>query len=206
MDPFRRIVPFLLLPSFLLVAPMSQAAILRVSQTGDGSDGATWETAFQSIGDALTASASGDRIWVASGTYNESVTMVPGVSLFGGFRGNEAANEFTDRDWKANRTLINPKGLNKRCVTGAENVVIDGFSITGARLDGEHAGFGGGILCRSNMIVRNCDIYGNYVGCDTEPVFCFSGGGISAPSADNVLISNCFIRDNVALGEGGGFQ
>jgi hypothetical protein len=78
-----------------------------------GGDGERWETAFQSLQDAL-AKASGSysllsvgtplwrEIWVATGTYRPdggtgdrslSFTLVPGVDVYGGFNGNEAERD-----------------------------------------------------------------------------------------------------------------
>jgi len=90
----------LLLPALLTFAPcLAHAEILRVSKTGDGSDGLSWATAFASIGEAVQSATHGDIIWVASGTYNESqINMVPGITLLGGFSGNEQDN--SSRDWR----------------------------------------------------------------------------------------------------------
>ena len=109
----------------LMLAGVDEATarILRVSPDGDGTDGLTWETAFTSISDALTASASGDEIWVASGTYNEAIALVDGVSLFGGFRGTESESEFHLRDWMTNEAVIDATGLNLGVVLGAGPII-----------------------------------------------------------------------------------
>jgi len=54
---------------------LAYAATLYVAQDGDGTDGLTWETAFTTVSAGLAASASGDHIWVKSGTYEEELKL-----------------------------------------------------------------------------------------------------------------------------------
>ena len=55
------------------------------SNTGGPWDGLSWATAFQLIQDGVDAASSGDEVWVVGATYEESVTLVSGVSVYGGF-------------------------------------------------------------------------------------------------------------------------
>lgn len=59
---------------FILTIP-SHGEVLHVSQSGSGLDGSSWMDAFMRIGDAIEAATSGDQIWVASGAYNEFVSI-----------------------------------------------------------------------------------------------------------------------------------
>jgi hypothetical protein len=96
-----------LLPPLLAFAPShARAEILRVSKTGDGSNGQSWETAYHRIGDAVQAATHGDVIWVASGTSNGTVILPSGVSLYGGFNGLE--NNLRD-PW-SNLTTVDANG------------------------------------------------------------------------------------------------
>ncbi|MCA9439084.1 MAG: DUF1565 domain-containing protein, partial [Candidatus Omnitrophica bacterium] len=109
----------------------AHAATLFVSHQGDDSDGLSWESALISIGGALSGASAGDDIWVASGTYNESIQMVTGVSLYGGFAGTETDEEFEKRNWRTNETTIDATGLDTSVVVAANEATLDGFTITG---------------------------------------------------------------------------
>jgi hypothetical protein len=117
-----------------LCAPAT-SAILRVKRDAPGPthDGTTWATAYLKVGDALTASQSGDEVWVAAGTYREAVTLNAGRSLLGGFAGTETSAD--QRDPSANVTTLTPWPQNASVVTvttkGSETAVLDGFTITG---------------------------------------------------------------------------
>ena len=116
---------------FILTPDMAHAEILYVSKTGNGTDGTSWETAFGAISDALTASASGDNIWVDSGTYAENIALATGVQLYGGFIGNESLDEFDLRNFRANETIIDATGTGENAVIIYGGCVLDGFTVTG---------------------------------------------------------------------------
>ncbi|MEN6414924.1 MAG: hypothetical protein ABFD49_00100, partial [Armatimonadota bacterium] len=59
------------------------------ARTDDSGDGLSWTNAEKTVAAAITASASGDQIWVKQGTYNECFTLPAGVKLYGGFSGTE---------------------------------------------------------------------------------------------------------------------
>ncbi|MCB1586022.1 MAG: autotransporter-associated beta strand repeat-containing protein [Xanthomonadales bacterium] len=71
-----------------------------------GGDGLTWPTAYTSLQDGLAIGQLGDEIWVAQGVYypdegssqvdndqNETFTLIPQVSIYGGFIGTETDRE-----------------------------------------------------------------------------------------------------------------
>jgi hypothetical protein len=63
----------------LLIAADSSAAIryVNASLASGANNGTTWADAYQGVGgiaSALTASVSGDQIWVAAGTYKPTTT------------------------------------------------------------------------------------------------------------------------------------
>jgi hypothetical protein len=125
--------------------------------------GTSWHDAFTTVNSALSAAQPGDSIWVAWGTYKPagpggdraaSFFLKTGVSLYGGFIGNET--QLSQRDWEANVTVLSgdlngddgPEfqnmGDNAYHVVVALNVdstaIIDGFMIKRGRADGP--GFG----------------------------------------------------------------
>ena len=107
----RNVLTWMLSSALILgIAESSLGKVVHVSPNapGDGS-GTSWENACTSISAGVTASASGDEVWVASGRYAESVQLTDGVAVFGGFRGTETLRE--DREWSANETIINATGL-----------------------------------------------------------------------------------------------
>ena len=54
-----------------LAALPGQSAVLRVNPAAAGSpiDGSTWDNAYRTVQDALSAATSGDELWVVAGTY-----------------------------------------------------------------------------------------------------------------------------------------
>ncbi len=84
----------------------ADAAIRYVAQGGTG-DGTSWSQAMGDLQAAIDASAVGDQIWVAAGTYaptsliksnkpnSKAFILKDGVSLYGGFAGTETS--LTDR-------------------------------------------------------------------------------------------------------------
>jgi len=190
-----------------VLSTVARAGTLRVSLDGDGSNGGSWPTAFTSVSDAIAASASGDQIWVASGTYNETLVLIPGISLYGGFSGTEEEEEFGLRDWRANETIIDASGFSVTAVEGASHTVVDGFTVTRARMREPFGLGGGGFQCFGiEMIIRNCDICNNVVLCYDPWLWCGSGGGIYVLNS-KVLVENCRIHHNfTAIGDGDGIS
>lgn len=103
----------------------------------DAGDGLSWATAFRSL-DAVLAlpyDSEGTEIWVAAGTYTPATSFVlrPGVSLYGGFTGNESA--VTARDPAANVTSLVGAAGSAPVVSipfvplATAAIVVDGFTI-----------------------------------------------------------------------------
>ncbi len=194
-------------------------------------DGTSWDDAFTAIQTAVAASVAGGEIWVAQGTYTGNagtqgdsenvVIMKAGVALYGGFDGTESAR--SARDWANNTTTIDGEDTaGRRCVYGANNATLDGFTITGgnANSGGEGSNGGGMYNTSASPTVMNCTFAANtgYLGggmcnysCSPALTNCtFSGndalfyaGGMCNDSA-SPTVTNCIFSDNTATFNGGG--
>jgi hypothetical protein len=183
-------------------------------------DGESWDTAFRYIQDGVEAAfaAGGGDVWVAAGTYvsstNPRVSMRSGVAIYGGFSGTEALRE--ERDWNTNVTVID--GNNEaRCVTGADNALLDGFTIT----RGSAFGIAGGMYNNNvSPTVRNCLFISNGAasgggmynsGAAPEITECtfnnnaadFNGGAITNSDGAITMLSSCVFLGNRTYKRGG---
>jgi predicted outer membrane repeat protein len=181
------------------------------SATG-GNDGTTWANAYSSLGDALDAAASGDEIWVAQGTYRPttgtdrtaSFSIKAGVSLYGGFSGDETSRD--ERDWGTNTTILsgdigvasNTSDNSYHVVVVSNGSTIDGFTIRDGNANGDSTNSqGGGIVVSScSTMIAHCAFTGNLAS---------NGGGmyIYAYSLQNVTITDCVFQSNASPGSGG---
>ncbi len=121
----------------------------RTLYVDNNSADGTWAGAYADLQDALAMAYTGDEIWVAAGTYTPTDTgdqtisfeIVEGVEIYGGFVGGETSRDH--RDWLANETTLSgdlngddgPDYSNlgdnaTHVVLGADNAVLDGFTIT----------------------------------------------------------------------------
>ncbi len=139
----------LLVCSMMLTAGVAaHAATIHVNARGTGGDGKSWSGAVRTVEDALKQAGNGDEIWVASGSYKLSgraatFQLKPGVALYGGFAGNET--RLDQRDWQKNATTLDGGGEASHVVTGADNAVLDGFTVTGGNaMTGGPGGAGAG--------------------------------------------------------------
>ena len=195
-------------------------SIIYVTVTGAGThSGNSWANAISSIEEAQALAITHNAVvWVAAGTYYgdttaaNAFTMRDGVSVYGGFAGNEPANfDLSQRDFDVNTTILD--GQNARRVLNQPShfnvqTTWNGFTIQNGRTSGDGAGVylqingrlshcrvqnnvsaggdsgGGGIYCYS-AVVNDCDIIGNVAGT--------RGGGIYASSSS---VSRCRIMRN----------
>ena len=142
-----------------------------------GGDGRTWDSALNSVQAALSKTLIFDEIWVARGTYYETIQLEPQVSVYGGFLGSE--NNREERDWIANPTVIDASRASN--TVGADYIrstTLDGFMITG--------GSGYGVHCIESFspTLSHCTITGN------------SSGGVYCIGYSNPTLEDCLIIDN----------
>lgn len=196
-------------------------------------NGTTWVDAYTDLQSALASAKSGDEIWVAEGTYTpappgDAVTsfeLREGVTLYGGFAGNEFSP--TQRDWNAHPTILSGDvgrddvygsptwyiGWNittpnsGHVVVGSgvgPSAILDGFTIAAGHTGpaGTPAGdplmYGSGLyIVAGSPSVRNCTFLRN--------VAAFAAGGAIYSQDASPSITNCrFVQNWVHLGNGAG--
>ena len=107
---------------------VSRGNVVYVDQVGGNSDdGLTWDTAFETIQEAidLADSFGGGQVWVSTGTYDDvrdgtstgAVVLGDDIELYGGFDASDkgTGDTFEGRDWNSNPTIIsgiNGRGIN----------------------------------------------------------------------------------------------
>ncbi len=159
--------------------------VLYVNAAHSGpSDGRSWATAYTIIEESqrIAAEDLGGEVWVAEGSYNgmseTGLILRPGVSLYGGFAGDETAR--SQRDANAHPTLIRGGGPYSfaSAVIGADDAVLDGFTITKGQ---------------SGMFIRNCSPQvANCLFLDNAGM---EGGGISNEGGSPMVV-NCTFKQN----------
>lgn len=133
----------ILLTSLLLCTATATAATIFVSPTGTG-NGSSWQQVTD-LATAVQLATSGDQVWFSTGIFyptygtdrNATIEFAQGVSLFGGFLGNETTIE----ERLAGSTTIlsgnigasdsqNDNSYTVLLLKNATNmVIIDGFTI-----------------------------------------------------------------------------
>jgi len=189
---------FLLIALAILNLLSIQAVTTRyVTTTGsDSNDGASWANAKLTFTSALTASASGDVIYVAKGTYQVSSTviMVSGVNVYGGY--DDATGL---RDIVNNKTIVQNTASDTRVLNGG-NLAVEtiwyGFTITG----GSRTTAGAGAQIGTNSTLSNCIITGN----NNTGTTGSTGGGVNFTGSGKLL--NCIIENNTSTGVGAGIS
>ncbi|MSR41927.1 MAG: hypothetical protein EXS10_08530 [Phycisphaerales bacterium] len=199
---------------------------VNVALSSGLNNGTSWTDAYQGAGglaSALTASMSGDQIWVAAGTYKPTtttsrsifLTLKTGVGIYGGFTGTEG--KLAQRNWAVNPTIVtgdllgNDNGAlnltdnSYHCFVGSgasATAILDGFTVKGGYANGATASNydkGAGILIvnSGSPTVRNCNFTGNR---------CTFGGGAGYIFTAGGTFTNCRFENNVGGSYGGAFD
>lgn len=136
---------------------------VNINATGSN-DGTSWANAYTSLTTGLAAATATRDVWVAAGTYTphasdrkNSFTLADGVSVYGGFDGTETI--ISERDPKSNVTILSGdlSANDNNTITeseatrqdnsyhvvtirgNAQNVVLDGFTISGGNANGTNS-------------------------------------------------------------------
>lgn len=170
------------------------ATIRYVVPSGSG-NGSSWLNASGDIAAMISASTTGDEVWIKKGTYTPAVTlsMKNGVAIYGGFAGTETL--LSERNFATNPTIISGQG-NKLVFSNSgldATAVLDGCTISNGY--GGSATEGGGMYnSTSQVTIRNCVFANNKA----------SYGGGMMNSNSNPTISNCVFAGNQSLTNSGG--
>ena len=220
----------ILLPFFILfIAIQANAATRYVTPSGAGLlDGISWANAFPgtSLQTAITASTSGDEVWVMTGTYftttgtnrNIFFSMANGVAIYGSFAGTETSLSQRNFSCGFSSVLSAEIGVagnadNSYHVISNSSLnntaILDGFTITGGHanfdlLGNDPRSLGGGILNTGSgggicsPTIRNC-LFTNNTALFGGGIFDHGQNGGNA----NPVITNCIFTQNTATGGGG---
>ena len=173
----------------------ASATIRYVAPTGDdANDGTSWATAKATITSAVNASHSGDEVYVAAGTYNESISLKDGVNIRGGYNATSGI-----RDIDLFHSILDGTGLGKFLIVKYDSdcstpTYVEGMIIQNS----EYGGEGGGAFIRGNVFLDKC-IIRNCLGS--------GGGGVYATAANAAtpaVIQNTTIELCDATSSGGG--
>ncbi|GAB4007726.1 hypothetical protein GCM10028808_12130 [Spirosoma migulaei] len=198
---------------FLISLHLSANAqtVRYVSATGTNADPVTatsWPTATTNLQGAINASAIGDQVWVAVGTYNPtnsadrtiSFSMKNNLAIYGGFPA-DGSGTLENRNPTNFPTILSGSGANNYHVIANNalnsTAVLDGIVITGGNANDFNVsnGYtGGGILNQSSSpTFINCIVKNNHGN---------TGGGIANYTSNPTFI-NCIIHNNTSLTAGG---
>jgi len=155
----------------VLALPASAQAVWHVdASAATGGSGASWASAFTTLGAALAVAQCGDEIWVADGTYfpppsasadpRATAFYVPrDLKLYGGFAGGETSVAARVGLF-ATTVLSGDLGALGATADNAHHVVrtwgtvtIDGFRIERGNAVGAPVPNGGAILCETGQIL-----------------------------------------------------
>lgn len=227
----RRCFVSIMMTVVLSAAASGGTVYVNATAAGEG-DGSSWADAFTQLAPALAAAAPGDEVWVAMSTYpvpNSLGFVGPqGVSLYGGFVGDETSIEQRPPTNRTRLTGFHPvRGVIVLTLNNpTPGTVLDGFLFDGT-LTIDHDG--GGLAVHGGTVeVVNCTFIDNiagsgagayvsnchatFTGCTFDNNFCQvgDGGGIEAVGVGSLTVKHCRFVDNLArelfgvLGRGGG--
>ena len=221
--------------------PPEGVIYVRLDATGAG-DGSSWEDAFTHPQDALDAAEAGNQVWVARGIYHtredgdhQVIEMKADVALYGCFAGTETSlgqrPDPMSITISTDKTVLSDYEYAYNLVVGADNAVLDGFTIMGGVSKGDAIPVarrnGAGMYNNGcSVVIENCCFTGNtctvqnsgWGGCGaamyndnstvtmTNCEFKYNRalfGGAMYNSESSVVMSGCSVYDNEAGSAGG---
>ncbi|MCG2590997.1 choice-of-anchor Q domain-containing protein, partial [Rhodohalobacter sulfatireducens] len=204
----------LLVASMTSLAAVAEAQTIRYVKEGGTGDGSSWANASGDLQEMISASISGDEVWVAGGIYkpvrplddlggsndptnkDNSFFIASRVKVYGGFAGNESSLSERDLSIKENRSILSGD-IDGDGVTDDDNAfhvvvlasgILDGFTVTGGYANNS---FGGSVQVSENP---------------KPEIFRNSGGGIVVLNSFISELSNLIVKNNYAYYSGGGIH
>jgi predicted outer membrane repeat protein len=208
------------------LAPMDGClgpVLVDAASIASSPDGATWERAFRTVQEAVNSAKTGREVWVRAGRYrpfNQThpvIRMQPGVSVYGGFSGNEthrgardAASRTTilDGDFLGDDTTVptidaehpdgNPEAKREdnstHVVVAAQSVRLDGFSIEHGHAPPSDPFKGGGglLVFDPDLTVANVDFVDNSTTGSGGAILCLERCDLTLEDAK--LVGNRAVR------------
>jgi len=204
----KSIVASVLFTGLVCISTNVDAQTIRYVKLNGTGNGTSWANASGNIQGMIDASAKGDQVWIAAGTYllNTTLEMKEGVNIYGGFYGDETninARAKSDLDgngtieaWELTYATV-LDGQNQRRVLNQENAygysgietVYDGFTLTKGKSE-----IGAGACIREKGILKNCIVKNNEVYVTSTSTGYYGGGGIY--NAYGGTITHCLVENN----------
>jgi uncharacterized protein YdeI (BOF family) len=191
-----------------LYTQSSSTQVIYVDRNATGlHNGSSWTTAFTTIQEAIDTvyTLGGGEVWVAKGKYSENrqdstgaVVLKENVAIYGGFVGNETNRD--QRSWSIYTTIIDGSYSRNSAkayhvVKGANDSILDGFTITGGYANSTYPEErGGGLLVNAGtMQINNCKFSIN-----SSSGY---GGALCTitTSPTSFQINNCIFTDNASV-------
>lgn len=156
---------------FVIMVTLTGADVIYVDDDVNDGNGTSWETAFATINEAVTAASDGDEIRVATGTYYENINLAKHVEIYGS----------DPCDWDiVSETIVDGNGATDTFKMGfGRSVGVSGLTITGGT-------YGVYPTSTSSAFIKNCIVKDN-------------GTGLKIVGC-NAAVSNCIIKDNTNEG------
>ncbi|MDR1342219.1 MAG: cadherin-like beta sandwich domain-containing protein [Prevotellaceae bacterium] len=199
---------------FFCLAMAATAANAITYVRGDASDagnGTSWTDAFTTIADGINATAVGDTVYVAGGTYNITASLPKkAVKIYGGFKGDEAnpdpeqRKKLSEKPWDfVYPTVVDASGTWEKSddrIFATDNFAVN-LTIDGLVLQGRTAGRAPVMYIRAGLVMQNCIVQNNVSNETTGDggVIMLHGGNTGA-----FLIKDCKIYNNIGGADGGG--
>ena len=179
------------------------------SNGNDTNNGRSWVFAFQTVQQAMDAATSGDRIFVAAGTYKPTVkaattsnngaattnrdmafVIKSGVKIYGGFNGTE--NSLAQRNLVTNVTILSGDvDIAENASDNCYHVVIAAGEVSGGGFDG------------FTITGGNANVSGDTIIVNGQRIPQCNGGGAYISSSSPMLVNITF-NENSATNLGGG--
>lgn len=171
-------------------------ADIYVATNGDNSNsGASWEQAFRSITRALVAAREGTRIHVGAGQFTNVLETFP-LAL-----GSRVAVQLIGTN--SAETVINAQGSGRVMdMARSGQIRIEGVTITRGNKSGTlGSGYAGGVyigVC-DGIVFADCIMTNNSCSDNSS-----ANGGAIYMTGSSVMLSNCVVGANTAVGGGNG--